>query len=150
MQEKINPSPNLDDVREAVKADRLHEWVLNFLRGSGKNHSLADRLELDGLYRLGPIDYPLEKLDNILGPDDNYLFPENPTMLAGRVDAIVESMRKGWEPPAIIATNLWGDKFQIADGGHRVYALLKLGIRKYPTIFYFKDQASKNKLEAKL
>lgn len=148
MVEKINPSPNLDDVTKAVEIGQLHAWVLNFLRGSGNNPTLAKRLERDGDYQLGPIEYPLEKLKNIMGPDSSFLFQEDPVVLQTKVDAIIEAMRKGWEPPAIIATNLWNDEFEIADGGHRAYALLKQGINKYPTIFYFRNQASKDKFQA--
>jgi hypothetical protein len=130
-------------------ADGTHEWVLSFLRQDGHNHKLANKLERHGVHHIGPVSFPLEGLNHIIGPDETYAFYEAPEQLDERVNRLVDSIQRGWEPPPLIVTNFWEDDFTIADGGHRQRALLKSGRAEHGVIFYFKDEASMNEFKAK-
>jgi len=133
---------DLDSAFLAAKDNELHDWVLSFLRSSGKNLALADKLEKNGQYRYGPIDYPIQKIVNILGSDASYKYTEDEQTLSKRVSDMVENIKNGWSPPPLLASNLWEDYLELADGGHRYKAFQALGINEYPTIFYFRDQQS--------
>lgn len=122
--------------------ENIHAWVLEFLKKSGKNKALAKKLEGYGALNYGPIDYPIKRIVNILGPNKSFKFREDEQSLELKVDKMIRDMRAGWQAPPLIATNLWEDYLEIADGGHRYYALERLGIKKHPVIFYFRDEKS--------
>jgi len=124
----------------AAKENKIHEWVLSFLRSSGDNHGLADTLEKSGQYHFGPVAYPVVEIVNILGSDQSYKYIEDEKILKEKVGDMAKSIQKGWQPPPLIATNLWEDYLELADGGHRQRALLELGRVEYQTIFYFRDK----------
>jgi hypothetical protein len=134
----------------AAQQNKIHEWVLSFLRASGNNPGLADKLEKDGHNYYGPIEYPIKDIVNILGPDKSFKYQETETSLNERVDKIIAAILAGWQAPPLLATNLWEDYLELADGGHRYRAFQKLGIEKYPTIFYFRDQSTKEAFISKL
>jgi len=134
--------PDLTDALAAAKENRIHKWVISFLIASGNNLALADTLEQSGQYLYGPIDYPLKKLVNLIGPDDSFKYQEDVAELQARVNNIVRDIHKGWQPPPLIATNLWEDYLELADGGHRYMAFQSLGVDEYPTIFYFRDEST--------
>lgn len=125
-----------------TQADDIHEWILSFLKSDGNNPVLAETLGRKAQYHYGPVDYPLDKLVNNFGADTSFKFHELQADLDLRVSAMLENMKTGWKPAPLIVTNLWEDYFEIADGAHRHKALQVAGIKKYPTVFYFKDQAS--------
>lgn len=129
-------------VEEFAKVNRIHEWVLSFLRSSGNNLALANTLETYSNLVHGPIDYPIGKLLNIIGPDESYKYVEMEEILAERVARMIKDLGNGWKAPPLIATNIWNNHFELADGGHRQRALLKTGLIKYPTIFYFRDRST--------
>lgn len=128
----------------AAQNGKIHEWVLSFLRSSGNNLKLANRLEKDGQYYLGPISYPLDKVVNIIGHDDTFKFQEDIEILKNRASNMINSMKKGWQPPPLIIANLWDDNLEIADGGHRQRAIMEFGLKEYPMIFYFRDKETMN------
>jgi hypothetical protein len=138
-----------DDLSTVLKLKgsmQINEWVQHFLRsGEGRNVKLADKLTQHGEYVVGPIEYPIQDLANILGPDDSYLFYEDPETLTMRVDSMSDSIAKGWKPAPLIVTDIWKDHFEIADGSHRQRALLAAGYRHYYVIFYFRDAARMSK-----
>ena len=130
----------LGTVLNLKKTSQINEWVQNFLRADeGSNVRLADRLKQHSEYVVGPIEYPLEDLVSILGPDDTYLYFEDPEKLAIRVNSMCKSMAKGWKPAPLIVSDIWEDYFEIADGCHRQRALLAAGYSKYYVIFYFRN-----------
>ncbi len=124
------------------KDGKIHDWVLEFLRKSGGNPALADKLEECGTFHYGPIDYSINKVVNILGSDKSFKFQEGKRSLDKKVEKMAKDIQAGWQAPPLIATNLWEDYLELADGGHRYYALKRLGIKKHPTIFYFRDEIS--------
>ena len=108
--------------------------------GSGRNEILAGGLKADGKYHTGFIHYELSKLKLLLGTDKSFRYYEEPDKFHAKVDAMVKSIRDGWKPVPLIATDLWNDGLELNDGTHRAYALMQLGVKTYPTIFYFKNQ----------
>lgn len=146
-------SSEYESVIIAANEDRIHDWVLDFLEGVGNNKSLARVLRIKGEFHIGPIDYPIDRLTPILGPDESFKFYEDQTITDLRVAAMEKSFHEGWRPVPLIATDLWEDYLTVADGAHRQALLNKLGIETYPTIFYFRDRKSlddfKDSLESK-
>jgi hypothetical protein len=128
----------------AKKNGKIHKWVLSFLISSGRNPNLAEILDKNSQFHFGPVDYPINKLKNIIGPSNSYKYFEKRSFFDARVNSMISDMHNGWKPAPLIATNLWEDYFEIADGGHRYAALKALGFEIYPTIFYFRDQLSLN------
>lgn len=120
----------------AAEGGHLHQWVLQFLRGSGANTRLAAILEplepcCSGLTLL-----PIRTLSNLVGSTPEALYFEDEATTFRRVECMRHDMGQGWEAPPIIATDLWQDRFEIADGAHRQVALLSRGVEVYPTIIY--------------
>lgn len=136
---------DLDTVLGLKNKQALNKWVQVFLRKSnGSNVKLADRLLEYGNFVVGPIEFPLNEMVSILGPDDSYIYYEDPATLDRRVESMGKSIMKGWKPAPLISTNVWKDHLEIADGCHRQRALLAAGYDKYYTIFYFRDAESMN------
>lgn len=133
---------NLEHAIIAGEEGRIHEWVLSFLRSSGNNLKLAKRLEKDGQYHLGPISYPIDEVVTIIGHDNTFKFQEDINILRSRTSKMLDSMKKGWQPPPLIIANLWDDNLEIADGGHRQRAIIEFGLKEYPMIFYFRDKVT--------
>lgn len=125
---------------EASRKGKIHEWVISFLRTSGGNRRLAEKLTENSEFHYGPIDYPIADLINLVETDPQYY--EDPLVTEPKLDAMIKSMDNGWKPVPIIATNLWIDALEIADGCHRQMMLKRKGITTFPVIFYFRDQAS--------
>lgn len=126
-----------------ISHDDINTQVQEFLRGSGGNVKLADTLRDHGEFALGPVEYPLDEIIDIIGPTSVYKYYEEETALNARVDAMVKNMKAGWQPEPLLVTNIWNDDLEIADGGHRHRALLRLGHKTYPTIIYFRDKQSR-------
>src|SRR5665213_3625935 len=124
-------STELEKAMRAAQKGDIHKWVLTFLRDSGSNPNLVEKLQRDGLYYYGPIEYPIESIVNILGPDKSFKFQEKESTFSDRVDKIISAIQAGWKAPPLLVTNFWEDYFELADGGHRYRAFQKMGIDKY-------------------
>lgn len=129
-----------DAMTKASGEGQIHEWVVSFLQTSGKNHRLAEKLSENSTFHYGPVNYPIANLVNLIETDPHYY--EDPLTTEQKLDAMIESLDKGWNPVPIITTNLWNDGLWIADGCHRQMMLKRKGITTFPVIFYFRDQAS--------
>ena len=131
---------------EAIMADRigtLTEWLIDYLNDNerGRNIPLAEGLAEDGEFHTNLIDFPIDKLKILMGPDESFRYYEEPGKFHTRVNAMVESLNQGWKPVPFVATkDLWNEGLELNDGAHRAEALRKFGVETYPTIFYFKDQ----------
>jgi hypothetical protein len=136
----LTQNADYDAMIEASQRGKIHEWVVSFLQTSGNNQRLAEKLSENSEFHYGPVDYPIANLMNLIEVDPRYY--EDPTITKPKLDAMIESMDNGWNPPPIIATNLWIDTLEIADGCHRQMMLKRKGIINFPVIFYFRDQAS--------
>lgn len=131
-----------------LKSKQINSWVQDFLRGEGDNTKLADTLLKYGNFVVGPLEYPLDKVVNILGPTTDYKFFEDESVLNERVDKMVSSIQGGWNPSPLILTNIWENHLELADGGHRHRALLKAGYKTHPVILYFRDKQTKEEFRS--
>lgn len=135
-----------NEYQEAILADKhgtLTEWLITYLNDSerGRNIPLAEGLTEDGQFHTNLINYPIDKLKILMGPDESFRYFEDPDKFNSRIDSMVESLKQGWKPVPFIATkDLWNEGLELNDGAHRAEALKRFGVKKYPTIFYFKDQ----------
>lgn len=124
----------------AGKDGTIFEWTIEFLEGVGNNKSLAKTLRQKGQFHFGPIEYPISEFVPVLGPNETFKYYEAQETIDNRVAAMEKSFSKGWKPAPLIVTDIWEDSMGIADGAHRFKLLRRLGIEKYPTVFYFKSQ----------
>jgi len=133
------------EYKQAIAADKndtLTEWLIEYLNDSdrGRNAPLASGLAEDGQFHTGLIDYPIDEFTILMGPDHSYRYYEDPVSYDARVQAMVESLEKGWKPVPFIASDIWNEGLELNDGAHRAEALKRFGIKTYPTVFYFKNQ----------
>lgn len=126
---------------EADKNEELFQWAQDYLRGEGWNSGLADHLieEKPSITKL--IEFPLNKLKRIMGPEQGMNFVEASDVWEKRVSNLVEIIKGGKEIPPLIVTDFW-KPFELSDGSHRHEALIRSGYDKYWTIFFFKDSLS--------
>lgn len=137
-----------DQAIEAEGNGSITEWFVGYLHESGRNKVLAGGLKEDGKYHTRFIDYPLDKLKILMGPDESYRYPEDPEQFHKRIEDMSESIRIGWKPVPLIATDLWNDGLELNDGAHRAFALMNCRYQTYLTIFYFKTQKEVDDFEA--
>ncbi|MES2631187.1 MAG: hypothetical protein V4611_04480 [Patescibacteria group bacterium] len=135
----------MNDLYEAAlladKNDTLTEWMIAYLKESGRNTILAEGLLEDGQFHTSLIDYPIDGLKILMGPDESYRYYEDPDKFNSRIDEMVESLKQGWKPVPFVATqDLWNEGLELNDGAHRAEALKRFGVKVYPTVFYFKEQ----------
>ena len=134
-----------DEYDQAILADKngtLTEWLIDYLNDNsrGRNIPLAGGLAEDGQFHTNLIDYPIDDFKILMGPDHSFRYYEEPESFNNRIDKMVESLNKGWKPVPFIASDIWNDGLELNDGSHRVAALKRIGVKTYPTIFYFKNQ----------
>ena len=133
------------EYEQAIVADRdgkLTEWLVDYLNDNnrGRNIPLAGGLAKAGQFHTDLIDYPINDFKILMGPDYSFRYYEEPESFNNRVNKMVESLQQGWKPVPFIASNIWNEGLELNDGSHRVAALKKIGVKTYPTIFYFKNQ----------
>jgi hypothetical protein len=135
----------MDIYTSALQADsegNLTDWIIDYLHQSGDNEKLASDLLRQGKFHTGFIDYPIDQLEKLLGPNKSFDYYEEPVNYEQRVLSMVESIANGWKPAPLIASRIWSDHFELHDGAHRAEALRRSGYTSYPTVFYFEDQKS--------
>lgn len=132
-----------DAAIEADKNGHITAWMIEYLKESGRNAILAQGLLNDGKFHTPLINYPIDKLKILMGPDISFRYYEEPDQFEARIHAMIESLKQGWKPVPLIATkDLWNEGLELNDGAHRAEALKRFGINTYPTVFYFRDKAS--------
>lgn len=116
--------------------DRI-DWVQKFLNGPGKHPVLAEGLELQPRWWMGPLMFPLNELERNAGPEENMAFACQPDEWEQRTLAMTESLERGWTPPPLIV-EYFDNSFVIADGNCRYDALLSTDTQFY-WIFIWTD-----------
>jgi len=139
-----------DEYKQALLAEKngtLTKWMVDYLKdkGRGRNVPLAEGLAAEGQFHTSLINYPIDDFYILMGPDHTFRYYEEPESFNTRVDAMVESLKMGWKPVPFIASDIWNDGLELNDGAHRAEALKRFGIKTYPAVFYFKDQAALDK-----
>jgi hypothetical protein len=135
-----------DQAIQAEKSGELTPWLITFLndKDRGRNTALAEGLAAAGQFHTDLIDYPIDQFKILMGPDHSFRYYEEPGSFNNRVNKMVESLKAGWKPVPFIASDIWNDGLELNDGAHRVAALKRLGVKTYPTIFYFKNQLERD------
>jgi len=129
----------LETAKQAKENDSLYQWVVDFM-DNDNNKSLAKTLKenKDIFLWTDLIEFPLNKLTRIMGPEKDMLFQEKEETWERRVGDLVNEIKNNSHIPCpLIVTDFW-ENLNIADGSHRHEALLRNNIDKYWIIFLIK------------
>lgn len=135
----------LESAIEANNQRGLHQWVIEYLNDEGGNKKLSKILTEEKYLWVGLLEYPLDQLKRVAGPEKEMLFQEGIKKWDRRIEHFIQCISKGELLPPIIATDFWNG-IHISDGTHRFEALKKTGRKKYWTIFYLKRKNNKREV----
>jgi hypothetical protein len=130
---KMDFAPTLASAQEAHRAGKLAVWCQTWLRGEGASVGLADPLRErdDDVYVLAEVG--LEDIYPITGPEEDFDWPEPLEQFEQQVEAMVESLRAGWDAPPLFVHM---PTLRLVDGSHRREALLRNGSRTYWAVMW--------------
>jgi hypothetical protein len=136
---------SLASAQRAADAGELAEWVVAFLASPGSdNAELAAALAFDGTAYLGPIQFELDRLTPMAGPDeDNVVVPIPEEDWESDVEAMEQSIEEGWLPPPLLVSHRDGN-YYLEDGNHRYETLCRSGATHAWTILLFADEAGRD------
>jgi hypothetical protein len=136
---------SLASARRAAADDALEEWVTAFLASPGSdNEALAAALALDGTTYLGPLEFELDRLTPMAGPDeDEVVVPIDPEEWEDDVGAMAEAIDEGWEPPPLLVSCRDGEFF-LEDGNHRHETLTRAGATHAWAILFFTSEGERS------
>ena len=135
----------LDSALRAKEKGKLHQWVLDYLNSEGNNKKLEKILKEEKYIWSDLIEYPLNKLERVMGFEKGMKFQENRDKWEKRILYFKKCLKKGESFAPLISADYWGG-IHIADGTHRFEALKKSGFNKYWTIFYIRDRNHKQEI----
>ena len=126
-------APTLASAQKAHRAGELAAWCQTWLRGEGGSVGLADplRARVDDVYVLAEVD--LGNIYPITGPQEDFDWPEPPEQFERQVEAMVQSLRAGWDAPPLFVHM---HTLRLVDGSHRREALLRTGCRTYWAVMW--------------
>lgn len=131
----------LFEAQQAAKKNKIALWIEKYLKGSRENKALLGRIrKLSRCYWVGPISFELNKLKRCCGPEPELPFCEPKQKWERRIKVLVCLLNQGWQPEPIIVTNVFKGYLTVSDGNHRYEALLRKGIKKYWTLFFFSNK----------
>ena len=123
---------------QAVENNNLESWVQDYLRSDGNNEGLAEILRNTQGITYALVEFPLNNLKRIAGPEQGMKFTESESIWEERISILQQKIVQGEIFPPLIVTDLW-EKGEISDGAHRCEALLRQGYEKYWVIFCLKN-----------
>ena len=127
----------LSSAQAAHAQGRIEAWAQWFLRGPGDGIALADGLRSrDYIYLLAEID--LSVVQPACGPEPEFDYPVTPESYEAKVAAMGKLLGGGWNMPPLIVHL---PSLYLADGTHRLEALLRLGFARYWAIFWMAPPA---------
>jgi hypothetical protein len=137
---------SLASAQRAAKEGRLSEWVVDFLASPGSsNAELAASLAMKGTTYLGPLQFALDRLTPMAGPDgDDVIVPVAKEDWESDVEGMEHSLEQGWEPPPLLVSHRDG-KYFLEDGNHRCESLLRAGTTHAWTILLFADEVERDR-----
>jgi len=120
---------SLESARAAAAAERLDEWVKEFLCSPGSdNEVLAHTLTSPPRWWIGPVRLSFDELHRLAGPPgEPALAPLDDDDLE-RVEEMQDSIDDGWEPPPFVVSHRDG-QLVVEDGNHRIEGLRRAGER---------------------
>jgi hypothetical protein len=136
---------SLGSAQRAAADGRLSDWVADFLASEGSdNAELAAAFAFSGAAYLGPIQFELERLTPMAGPDeDNVVVPIAEEDWEADVAAMRDSVEQGWDPPPLLVSHRDG-QFLLEDGNHRFETLRRSGEVHAWVIMAFADEAERD------
>ncbi len=124
-----------DTFIKASQEGILDRTIDLFLRGEGKNVAMADGLKLAKRYWIGPVQFPINSLKRICGPEEGMLYKESVENWELRINNIADYVTQGGELPPFIVQYTNGH-IVLSDGNHRLGSLEKLGMHRYWTLIW--------------
>lgn len=140
---------SLASARDAAAADRLAQWVVDFLASPGSNNeALAASLALSETAYLGPVELDLDRLTPLAGPHpDEVVVPVAEDVWESDVEAMEDALEHGWHPPPLLVSHHEGS-YLLEDGNHRHETLRRHGATRAWTILLFPDDAARDRFLA--
>ncbi len=129
----------------ADKKNKILEWTIAYLQNNHRNEEVLKDIHKRTIIKTLLVEYPLNLLARIMGPQNGEASPEPLPMWLATVTVIQNEIKNHHMPPPIIATDFW-EKLYIVDGNHRHEALLKSGVTTYWTIFLLEKGDSEKKI----
>ena len=142
---------SVESAKRAADAGCLAEWVTTFLAGPGSdNEALAAHLAFGGATFLGPVRLALDDLHPLAGPEDHDVtIPVPEQEWDDEVDAMDESLARGWEPPPLLVSYRDG-AYVLEDGNHRHDALRRAGTTHAWAVLVFWDESERSAFASRL
>ena len=141
---------SLASARTAAAEERTALWVGDFLASRGSDNApLAAALATKRHWWYGPARVPIERIVRLAGPEPDALLPMEPETYEDDVDAMVDSLEEGWQPPPLILEYRDGDLL-LQDGTHRLEALVRDGETDAWALVYFDDRETRDDFARKL
>jgi hypothetical protein len=125
----------IEEITKRAHNGQLEDWIDAFLRAEGNNVPLADGLKKQQRYWIGPLQFPLKRLERCCGPEEEMEYRESAEAWNTKVDSLVEHIQSGGELPPFIVQYRQG-VFSIRDGSHRYGAYEKSGLETYWTLMW--------------
>jgi hypothetical protein len=137
------PSTQTDADAALREADdpAMDRWLQSMLRsGSNPNVPLADGLQLQERYYLGPFHVELADIVRCCGPEPGMPFPDSEANWRPHITHLMTLIADGWLPPLLVD----GATHRIMDGNHRFAALEVLEHRSCPAALMFDSPAERS------
>ena len=135
----------LTSAREAAAQGELEKWIHTYLLTDGDNKPFSDGLKaLDRIYD-GPVSFPLSLLKRNTGPEEDMRWKLHPGWFEIHVGQLMDAVRAGVDLPPLIV-HYWipegetDGEFEMNDGNHRLEACKRLGVERWPVIFWCTEQ----------
>ncbi len=125
----------IEEITKYARHGQLEDWVDAFLRADGNNVPLADGLNKQRRYWIGPIQVPLKRLARCCGPEEEMEYRESLECWNKKTGSLIEYIKSGGKLAPFIAQYSKGI-FSIRDGNHRHGACEKLGLDRYWTLIW--------------
>ena len=135
----------LNSALRAKEEGNLHQWVLDYLNSEGNSKKLGKILKEEKHIWSDLINYPLDKLERVMGFEEGMIFQEDRDIWEKRVLYFTNCLKKGETFAPLISADYWRG-IHLADGAHRFEALKKSGFNKYWTIFYIREENNKHEV----
>lgn len=125
----------MEEITKYAQNGQLEGWIDAFLRAEGNNVPLADGLQKQKRYWIGPLQFPLKRLLRSCGPEEEMEYRESSEHWNQKIDSLIEYIKSDGELAPFIVQYSQG-LFSIRDGNHRHGACEKLRLEKYWTLIW--------------